>query len=151
MNIGEKIRKLREDRNLSQKDFAHSLGISTGTIAEWESNESAPTIADISKICMVFGISADSLLMECKAITNGNISAESTFDEAKIASELKTKNNSKKVVIIAVLIIATILLGLVITALSLTVLNKNWREANDLYASAVAELNEKMPHLIYLL
>lgn len=38
--IGEKIRKLRRDRNLTQEEVASHLGISFQSISKWERGDS---------------------------------------------------------------------------------------------------------------
>ena len=35
---GEQIRKMREARNMTQKEFAHRLGVPYGTLCRWEQN-----------------------------------------------------------------------------------------------------------------
>ena len=35
---GEQIRKMREARNMTQKEFAHRLGVPYGTLRRWEQN-----------------------------------------------------------------------------------------------------------------
>ena len=64
MTLGEKIIELRNKENLSQKDLAIKLNVLTGTIAEWESNESTPSISDISKLSSAFSVTIDSLIDE---------------------------------------------------------------------------------------
>ena len=64
MTLGEKISNLRTEKGLNQKDFAQELGISTGVLAEWESNEIAPSLLHIVKISEVFKVSTDYLLID---------------------------------------------------------------------------------------
>lgn len=69
MSIGQKIVTLRRKRGLSQKELAQMLNVTTGKVAEWESDETSPSIQEISRICVLFKISSDYLIMEEKSIT----------------------------------------------------------------------------------
>ncbi len=42
--IGEKIRKLRRDRNLTQEEVAQHLGISFQSVSKWERGDGYPDI-----------------------------------------------------------------------------------------------------------
>ena len=64
MKISQKIVALREQANLSQKEFAQKIGVSTGTVAEWESGDLEPSRSDISKIRACFTVPADMLIKE---------------------------------------------------------------------------------------
>ena len=43
MNFSENIKKIRQQRFLSQEAFAKELGVSFATVNRWESNKSKPT------------------------------------------------------------------------------------------------------------
>lgn len=60
------IKELRERLELSQMDFAKRLGVKTGTVAEWESGESEPTLNQLAKISAEFNVSLDELISENK-------------------------------------------------------------------------------------
>ena len=51
MTLGEKIQKLRQERNLTQKELADKLGITTGIIAVWESDETTPSVDNRFPYC----------------------------------------------------------------------------------------------------
>ncbi len=60
--IGEKIRKLRRERNLTQEEVAFHLGISFQSISKWERGEGYPDITLLPVLANYFGVSADELL-----------------------------------------------------------------------------------------
>lgn len=60
--FGDKLKKLRTDRNLTQEKLADSLGVSFQTISKWERGESYPDISLLPEIAMHFGITVDDLL-----------------------------------------------------------------------------------------
>ena len=64
MALGNKIQLLREEQGLSQKELASITGVTTGTIAEWEADESAPSLAELSRLSKALNVSSDVLLEE---------------------------------------------------------------------------------------
>ena len=68
MTLAQKIIQLRENAKMSQKELAQKLGVSTGTVAEWESEDSVPTVADISNLSSLFKISTDTLIKDSENI-----------------------------------------------------------------------------------
>ncbi len=59
MDIGNKIKKYREQRNLSQDDLALKVFVSRQTISNWETNKSYPDIKSLSLLTNIFGVSLD--------------------------------------------------------------------------------------------
>ena len=49
MNLGERIYKLRTEKNLSQGDLADLLDVSRQSISKWENNSSVPELEKIVK------------------------------------------------------------------------------------------------------
>ncbi len=62
MSIGENIRELRKERNLTQEALAKLLFVSQDTISLWELNKSLPDIKSIIKLTQIFGVSSDYIL-----------------------------------------------------------------------------------------
>lgn len=62
MTIGERLLKLRKERNLSQEDLANVLDVSRQTISKWETGQSMPDFDKIIPLCEYFGITSDELL-----------------------------------------------------------------------------------------
>ena len=62
MRIGEKLKEIRKENNLSQTKLGEMLGTTQDTISLWELNKSLPDILMLYKICSLFNISADYLL-----------------------------------------------------------------------------------------
>lgn len=58
----ERLKELREERNLNQTDLAKHLNISQGTIGNWETNKRVPDVKMILKIADYFDVSVDYLL-----------------------------------------------------------------------------------------
>lgn len=62
MNIGEKIKSLRIEAGLLQKDLAKMLNIARETMTGYEVGRSEPDVQTIRKICVFLNVSADELL-----------------------------------------------------------------------------------------
>ncbi len=62
MTIGERLLKLRKERNLSQEELANVLDVSRQTISKWETDQSTPDFDKIIPLCEYFGITSDELL-----------------------------------------------------------------------------------------
>ena len=62
MNLGENLRKIRKDNNLSQEDLADLLKVSRQSVSKWESGIASPEMDKILLICKKFNIKVDELL-----------------------------------------------------------------------------------------
>lgn len=62
LSVGEKIRNLREDNNLTQASLGKALNMTQRKISYIENNQFEPGIQDIIEICKFFNVSADYLL-----------------------------------------------------------------------------------------
>ncbi|MDR0916943.1 MAG: helix-turn-helix domain-containing protein [Oscillospiraceae bacterium] len=60
--IGQKIRALRRERDLTQEELADMLGVSVQAISKWEVGGGLPDISQLPPLASVFGVSADELL-----------------------------------------------------------------------------------------
>ena len=60
--IKYKIKELRKEKNLTQKQLAMILHKSVTAVASWEQGLSEPCINDLRKLCDIFCVSADYLL-----------------------------------------------------------------------------------------
>ena len=63
MTIGERIRKLRESKNMTQTELAETLGMKTyTTVSKWESDDNFPKGKDIARLSSYFNVSSDYIL-----------------------------------------------------------------------------------------
>jgi len=56
MRIGEKIRNLRIKEDWTQKELATRLGVAHNTISDYERDTKAVSIANLTKLCEIFGV-----------------------------------------------------------------------------------------------
>ncbi|MBE6820159.1 MAG: helix-turn-helix transcriptional regulator [Ruminococcaceae bacterium] len=80
--IGENIKKLRKERELTQEVLANFLGVSYQSVSKWERGDSYPDITLLPEIAGFFKVSVDELLGVNKA-----------EDEAEIIKELEAYDN----------------------------------------------------------
>lgn len=62
MTIGEKISRLRTEKQLSQEQLAERLCVSRQSVSKWEMDQSLPQIDKVLQLCDLFSVSADDLL-----------------------------------------------------------------------------------------
>ncbi|MCL2774454.1 MAG: helix-turn-helix domain-containing protein [Oscillospiraceae bacterium] len=62
MNIGETIKKLRKQKDMTQEQLAEYLNISPQAISRWEINSTLPDITLVPMLANIFDVSSDTLL-----------------------------------------------------------------------------------------
>lgn len=62
ITIGEKIKTLRKERKLTQKELAHKIGITASTVTKYENGQLEPNIEVLNKIATTFNISVSNLI-----------------------------------------------------------------------------------------
>ncbi len=61
IKLGEKIKSLRKQKNLSQEILANHLGVSFQAVSKWETGSTMPDATMIPAIASFFGVSTDEL------------------------------------------------------------------------------------------
>lgn len=62
IKIGEKIKQLRHENDLTQETLAEFLGVTFQSVSKWERGESCPDISLLPVIASFFGVTTDELL-----------------------------------------------------------------------------------------
>lgn len=62
INLGEKIKTLREEAQLSQDDLAKLINASQQSVSRWENNVTEPSISFCVALADYFQISLDTLV-----------------------------------------------------------------------------------------
>ncbi|MCL2518499.1 MAG: helix-turn-helix transcriptional regulator [Oscillospiraceae bacterium] len=60
-SIGQTIKKLRKERNLTQEELADQLNVTSKAVSKWENETGLPDISQVVPLASVFGVSADVL------------------------------------------------------------------------------------------
>ena len=64
MALGDNIRKLREERGMTQQQMADKLYVSRQTVCRWENGSRCPDLITAKKIATEFGVSLDALISD---------------------------------------------------------------------------------------
>lgn len=83
-----RLKQLREDKDLLQKELGDILGVTSQTISGWEIGRTKPDYDMLVKIAKYFNVSVDYLL--------GNVSKNSEKDEMGYLKQLLIKNGYMK-------------------------------------------------------
>ena len=62
VELGLRIKTLREQRGFKQRDVANALQISAQAVSKWERGENAPDIAVLLDLSKLLGVTTDTLL-----------------------------------------------------------------------------------------
>lgn len=62
MKFGDKIKQLREEKNLSRDEFAKIMGVTYHAMSKYETNERQPDYDLLKNIAKYFGVTTDYLL-----------------------------------------------------------------------------------------
>lgn len=73
-NIGELICQYRQNRKMTQEEFASRLGVTPQAVSKWERGNGLPDISLVKGICQILDISANALLgiADSKVVENNN-------------------------------------------------------------------------------
>ena len=69
MTLGERIYKLRTEKEMSQGDLADAWEVSRQSISKLETNGSVPELDKLVKLSEIFSISLDELVMRSSELT----------------------------------------------------------------------------------
>lgn len=87
MGIGEKIKALRVDKKLSQKEVAISIGIDQAQYSRIESGKVEPTLSSLEKIAEALGVKVADLFSEEKT-TDVNSYDSNLVERLRLIDEL---------------------------------------------------------------
>lgn len=60
--LNQRIRLLRQARNMSQVELANRLGVTKQSVSNWENDNIQPSIEMLMKLASVFSVSTDYML-----------------------------------------------------------------------------------------
>ncbi|MCG8484542.1 MAG: XRE family transcriptional regulator [Clostridia bacterium] len=69
MNLGNKIKQLRKERNITIKELAEMTDLSIGFISNLERNQNSPSVANLQLICQALDINIVEFFESTKAPT----------------------------------------------------------------------------------
>ena len=74
--LGQSIRKLRNELQITQADLAEKLGISLDTMSRWENGRREPRYSDIVKMAEILQTTPSQLLKNAEDIMAKNINSQ---------------------------------------------------------------------------
>ncbi|WP_042346428.1 helix-turn-helix domain-containing protein [Bacillus massiliigorillae] len=132
MSLGEKLKKGRLDKKLSQADVADQLNISRQSISKWENGYNYPDIDNLILLSKLYEMSTDELLHEKERESQLNKRLEQSIEEKSLPKEIVVKEvvkikNDEGLLLLILSLMAMLLtpIGIFIAAF---ILRKNKRE-----------------------
>ena len=123
VKIGQFIKAIRKEKNLTQRAVAATLNISEKTVSKWETGNGLPEVSLMLPLCELLEISVNELL------SGEKLDEKKYFEKAEqnIMSLIQEKAEAKKKLIIAVIIASiTLLAGLVLCVVACYVEMEPW-------------------------
>lgn len=116
MNLGEKLKKSRLNKELSQENVARQLNISRQAISKWENGYNYPDIDNLILLSKIYDISTDDLLKSREL----NSEANNTYPNEKVILEKKVKKlTDEGLLLLIITLISTLLtpIGIIISSI----------------------------------
>lgn len=111
MNLGENLKKLRKEYNLSQEQLAEKLNISRQAISKWESGKAYPDIDNLILLRDIFNTTIDDLVLREDKVYDNKIEVNySNTDEINYCKE----NNTEKDDLSVDLMIGCTIIGMIL-------------------------------------
>ncbi len=99
VEFGTRLRALRKQRNLTQKQLAELVGVQNSIISFYEVGDRTPSIELIIAFSRVFHVSTDYLLGidRGETVDISDLSSEDKLLAITMVDSLRSKNNYKKI------------------------------------------------------
>ena len=86
MTLGEKIKKLRTEKGISQEELGRLMDVHYTHVSRYERNQSTPSMEALKKLARVFKVSADYLLFDdVEKMAMGDIHDSDLLHQPKFA------------------------------------------------------------------
>ena len=151
LNLGDKIKKLRKENNLSQEQLAEKLHVSRQAISKWESNKVYPDIENLILLRDIFDVTLDDLIIkensvESKCVNKSLDSSEDVkWHNIKLNSEKEDDDEEDD------LEVNLILSGFIIgTAIGMITGNFMWASAGSFIGMGIGCILESIKKKVHL-
>lgn len=91
--IKEMLKELRNNKGISQREFAQMLGVSQQTVGSWEVGRTEPDNRMLKQIAKYFNVSIDYLLDNDGAGANANTQPPLNAEQAELIAEYDALND----------------------------------------------------------
>lgn len=98
--IGDRIRELRKEKDISQEELGKVAGVTTSAIGMYETNVRQPSYEVLKKICEYFDVSSDYLLeiTDIRKYDNSEIYIGIDADQKELIEEKIKKEIKEKII-----------------------------------------------------
>ncbi|MDR2212114.1 MAG: helix-turn-helix domain-containing protein [Pseudomonadales bacterium] len=96
MNLGEKLRQLRQEKNLTQPELAETLGIEQSYLSKLENGKSLPSADVLKRILDAFGLGLEQLIAELDDATRNQLRHLPEVAEHFSRQKLQLVSNRKR-------------------------------------------------------
>lgn len=83
IKIGEKLKSLRNERKMTQKDLAEKLNVSAQAVSRWENDEVEPSLETLGQLATIFDVSVDELFGKEPPVRQSATDSAAAPDEAR--------------------------------------------------------------------
>lgn len=130
MEIGMKLNQLRKLSGMTQEQFAEKLNVSRQTISKWETGSTSPDLESIVRVCKIFHVSLDDLLMEGDVMEEETNAAGKKDEQITIDDLMKMNLHNRKMMLLLISGLMFIMVGILnfayVTALENTTLSTQY-------------------------
>lgn len=109
MTLGDKLLKLRKEKNLTQEAVAEKISVTRQTVSNWELGQTSPDLEQARRISELYCISIDELIEHNIEVKNENNTGYEISNTEKLAGFLL-----KFLKIFFMCVVVTIVIGLII-------------------------------------
>jgi transcriptional regulator with XRE-family HTH domain len=106
MNVGEKLRQLRQEKNLTQPELAEALGIEQSYLSKLETGKSLPSGDVLNRILEVFGLGLEELVAELDEATRNKLRHLPDVADHFTRQKLQIVSNRKRWLLVSTLLFA---------------------------------------------
>ena len=87
VSLGEQIRKRRQSLKITQKELAHSIGVTPQYISLIEQDKGVPSLSSLSKIAEELGVTVDYLITGKEGVVTDTIAAIKADKSLKVETK----------------------------------------------------------------
>lgn len=88
MDFAERLKELRKEKQMTQKQLAQYLGLTANSVCEWENRRSEPSIATLLKMGELFQEPVGYILGQTDELGNVIIGSENYFETSPLEQRL---------------------------------------------------------------
>ncbi len=102
MTLGQKIKKLRNENNLTQAELADKIFVTRTAISKWETDNGYPSIDSLKTLSNLFNVSIDELISNSAVEENNKFIEENDNRTIEEDNKLIEEKNARKMYFVAI-------------------------------------------------